>query len=116
MKGLEIAYDVTTELEYFWDYPPIYNHPKETEKAVSVLETNGLGDYLTKVSDVPPSNGAEDFGQYLLKIPGSFLNVGCMPDGEEYFMNHHPKFDLNEKALLIAAKSVGDITLYALEN
>lgn len=116
LKGLEIAYDVTTELEYFWDYPPIYNHPKETEKAVSVLETNGLGDYLTKVSDVPPSNGAEDFGQYLLKIPGSFLNVGCMPDGEEYFMNHHPKFDLNEKALLIAAKSVGDITLYALEN
>ncbi len=29
-------------------------------------------------------------------------------------MNHHPKFDLNEKALLVAAKAVGDIALSAL--
>lgn len=115
LRGLEESYDVTTELEYLWDYPPVYNHPEQTEKAVAALKKYGEGDYLAKAAPMSPSNGAEDFGQYLLKIPGSFMNVGCRPDADEYYMNHHPKFDLNEKALLIAAKSVADITLMALD-
>lgn len=114
-KGLELAYDVTVEVEYLWDYPPVYNHPEQTAKAVKALEEHGVGEYLTRTIDAPPSNGAEDFGQYLLKMPGAFVNVGCQPDTEEFYYNHHPKFDLNEKALLVAAKAVGDITLAALE-
>lgn len=115
-KGLEIAYDVTVEVQYLWDYPPVYNHPEQTEKAVKALEEHGVGEYLTRTIAEGPSNGAEDFGQYLLKIPGSFLNVGCKPEGDVFYFNHHPKFDLNEKALLVAAKAVGDITLAALEE
>lgn len=116
LHGLEESYDVKTEMAYLWDYPPVYNHPEQTEKAVAALKAHGVGDYLDAAEAAPASNGAEDFGQYLLKIPGAFLNVGCRPDAEEYYMNHHPKFDVNEKALLIAAKAVGDIALTALEE
>lgn len=115
-RGLELAYDVTVDVDYRWDYPPVYNHPEQTEKAVKALEEHGVGEYLTRTIAEGPSNGAEDFGQYLLKIPGSFLNVGCKPEGDVFYFNHHPKFDLNEKALLVAAKAVGDITLAALEE
>ncbi|MDE1548647.1 amidohydrolase [Jeotgalibaca caeni] len=115
-RGLEESFGVTTEFEYHWDYPPVYNHPEQTEKAAKALQEKGVGNYLTNVVSAPPNNGAEDFGQYLLKIPGSFMNVGAKPDADEYFMNHNPKFDINEKALLVAAKAVADITLTALER
>ncbi|WP_227872503.1 amidohydrolase [Jeotgalibaca ciconiae] len=116
LRGLEESFGVETEMEYLWDYPPVYNHPEQTEKAVRALEKFGIGEYMEKAVAGPASNGAEDFGQYLLKIPGAFMNVGCKPDAEECYMNHHPKFDINEKALIIAAKAVGDITLTALEE
>lgn len=114
-KGLEVSFDVQTEVEFLWDYPPVYNHPEQTAKAIKSLEDHGVGEYMTQVIDSPPSTGGEDFSQYLLKIPGCFINVGCKPEEEEVYLNHHPKFDVNEKALLVAAKAVGDIALTALE-
>ncbi|MGP6138926.1 MULTISPECIES: amidohydrolase [unclassified Jeotgalibaca] len=113
-RGLEEGYGVKTEVDYAWDYPPVYNHPEQTEAAAKVMNERGVGDYLTKAVLTPPNNGAEDFGQYLLKIPGAFINIGAKPDTDEIYMNHHPKFDIDEKALLVAAKTVGDITLSAL--
>ena len=113
-RGLEEMYNVKVEIDYNSDYPPLYNHPKETAKAVAVLEQNGVGSYLNQVIATSANTGAEDFGQYLLKIPGAFLNVGARPNQAEVFNNHHPKFDINEKALLVAAKAVADITLAAL--
>ena len=115
-RGLEEGYSVETEVTFAWDYPPLYNHPEQTETAAKVMKEHGVGTYLEKITLTPAFNGAEDFGQYLLKIPGAFLNVGAKPEAEPYFMNHHPKFDINEKALLVAAKTVGDITLSALEK
>lgn len=114
-KGLEVGFDVKTEVEYRWDYPPVYNHPQQTKEAIQSLEDHGVGEYMTKTIASPPSTGGEDFGQYLLKIPGCFINVGCKPNSGEMYMNHHPKFDINEKALVVAAKAVGDITLTALQ-
>lgn len=115
VKGLEVSFGVETEVEFLWDYPPVYNHPEQTKKAIKSLEEYGVGEYMTKAIAAPPSTGAEDFSHYLLKIPGCFINVGCKPDAEEMYLNHHPKFDINEKALLVAAKAVGDIALTALE-
>lgn len=115
VKGLEESFDVKTEVEFLWDYPPVYNHPEQTAKAIKSLEDHGVGEYMTQAIDSPPSTGGEDFSQYLLKIPGCFINVGCKPEAEEVYLNHHPKFDVNEKALIVAAKAVGDIALTALE-
>ena len=40
-----------------------------------------------------------------------------MPKGvESAYFNHHPKFDINEDALLIAAKSVAQVVAVILKN
>ena len=47
------------------------------------------------------------------------LIVGCTPKGvEKPYFNHHPKFDIDEDALLVAAKAVGHVVCgyYGLEN
>jgi amidohydrolase len=44
---------------------------------------------------------AEDMAFYLQQIPGVFLFVGA--GDENSFPHHHPRFDLDEEALVIGA-------------
>ena len=60
--------------------------------------------------EIPVISASEDFSYYLEKVPGLFFNIGCKPKGvERAYMNHHPKFDIDEDALLISAKSVAEV-------
>lgn len=111
VAGLEAMYGITATLTYTHDYPPLYNDPEATSDAVNYLQ-KGLGDYLTTVSEAEMLSGSEDFAYYLEKIPGTFLYVGAKPKGvEKPYFNHHPKFDIDEDSLPVAAKSVAEIVL-----
>ena len=49
------------------------------------------------------SMGSEDFAYYAQKIPGSYFMYGVRNDAKGIvYGGHHPKFDLDEDALLIA--------------
>ena len=48
----------------------------------------------------------EDFGYYLEEIPGTFFFTGAMPEGD-VFPHHSPMFDFDERAMLVAAKTLG---------
>ena len=51
--------------------------------------------------------GGEDFAYYLQHVKGTFFFTGAMPENENArFPHHHPKFDINEKAMLIAGKTL----------
>ncbi|MNJ59196.1 hypothetical protein D3C77_548660 [compost metagenome] len=53
---------------------------------------------------------SEDFAYYAEKFPSCFFYIGCTPKGvDKPFFNHHPKFDIDEDALLVAAKAVGQV-------
>lgn len=107
ISGIEVEFDVTCDLEYLADYPPLYNNPEVTAEVRELLENANDKD-ITSIQDSPALSGSEDFAYYLEKIPGSFFYIGCEPqDVETAYFNHHPKFDIDEKALLVAAKSVG---------
>lgn len=55
-------------------------------------------------------SGSGDFAYYLDKIPGCFFYIGCKPkNAQEVYFNHHPKFDIDEDGLLVAAKSVAEV-------
>ena len=109
VKGIEVEFGVTCEMTYTADYPPLYNDPKITEDIVASLEK--INDpSIKEIIESPMISGSEDFAYYLEKIPGCFFNIGAMPKGvESAYFNHHPKFDINEDALLIAAKSVAQV-------
>jgi amidohydrolase len=45
--------------------------------------------------------GAEDFSYYMQKAPGMFMFLGVgNPDKGASFSHHHPKFDIDESALI----------------
>ena len=65
---------------------------------------------IKEVVEIAMNSASEDFSYYLEKVPGTFFNIGCKPKGvERAYMNHHPKFDIDEDALLISAKSVAEV-------
>lgn len=109
VSGIELEFGVTCELTYTADYPPLYNDPKTTEEVVAILKKSA-DPAIKEVVEFPVFSGSEDFAYYLEKVPGVFFNIGCKPKGvERAFMNHHPKFDIDEDALLVSAKSVAEV-------
>lgn len=107
--GLQEMFAVETTLTVEEGCPPVYNEPELTSSVVDYLK-NGVGDYLMEVVEAPMQTGNEDFAYYSQQIPGCFFFVGSWPNGvENPYNNHHPKFDISEEAILIAAKAVGDV-------
>lgn len=117
VRGLEEEFGVTCELTYENDYPPLYNDPELTAKVAGYLV--GANDpIITEVKEVSPMSPSEDFAYYAEKFPSCFFYIGCSPKGvEKPYYNHHPKFDIDEDALLVAAKAVGHVVCgYYEEN
>lgn len=109
VKGVETEFDVQCELTYVPDYPPLYNDPELTGFVKNSLESMHDKD-IKKVVEFPVFSGSEDFSYYAEKIPGCFFYIGCKPKGvEKAYFNHHPKFDIDEDAILIASKSVAQV-------
>lgn len=104
--------DATCEVNYIRGYPALFNHEKETALIQSLFETNRKD---MKVEPTPMRMGGEDFAYYLQEKPGSFFFVhsGNKDKGIVY-PHHHPKFDFDERALLVGAKCFLDIIDYYL--
>ena len=108
-RGIEEQFGVTCQLEYKDDYPPLYNHPEVTEQVVSILK-DSKDPHITDIIEYPMLTGSEDFAYYLQKTPGVFFYIACKPKNvEQAYFNHHPKFDIDEEALLVSAKAVGHV-------
>lgn len=108
-KGIEAEFDVQCDLTYTPDYPPLYNNPELTEK-VAITLINANVKEITEVKEVPPMAPSEDFAYYAERFPACFFYIGCTPKGvDKPYFNHHPKFDIDEDALLVAAKAVGQV-------
>ncbi|TKI44348.1 amidohydrolase [Lysinibacillus tabacifolii] len=96
VHGTEIAQDCTIELDYRRGYPAIVNHEKETYFVRDISQD------ICDVVEIPATMGGEDFAYYLEEKPGTFFFTGAAPT--EYAPHHHPKFDIDEKGMLVAAK------------
>ena len=108
-KGLEEMFAVQATMIVEEGCPPVSNDLELTSSVVDYLE-NGLNDYLKKVVEAPMQTANEDFAYYSQKIPSCFFFVGCQPKGEQtHYANHHPKFDIDEETIMVAAKAVGDV-------
>src|SRR5690625_4428885 len=109
VAGIETEFGVNCELTYTADYPPLYNDPEMTKVVVERLDSSDDKD-IKEIKEFPKFSGSEDFAYYAEKVPGCFFYIGCKPKGvEKAYFNHHPKFDIDEDALLVAAKAVGQV-------
>lgn len=108
-EGVGKEFGVECTIDYVPDYPPTYNYPEETERVVSILE-EANDNRIKEITEFPLFSGSEDFSYYLQKVPGTYFFIGCKPDGvKEPYLNHHPKFEINEGALIVSAKSVAHV-------
>jgi metal-dependent amidase/aminoacylase/carboxypeptidase family protein len=88
------------ELRYEVGGPPMINDKQVSE----VIETVGrdlLG--AENVHEIPKTLGAEDFGEFMKYAPGAMFTLGTQKKGHENYLLHHPRFDLDERALPIGA-------------
>ncbi|TCI76997.1 amidohydrolase [Exiguobacterium sp. SH0S1] len=96
------ASEATYELEYIRGYPPVINHYAETEhvrqSAARVVGEAG-------VIEMSPLMVGEDFAYYMQHVPGSFFFAGAgNPEVGAVFPHHHPRFDVDERAMLNTAR------------
>ncbi|MFG0213586.1 M20 family metallopeptidase [Brevibacillus porteri] len=95
-------------------YPAVINHEKETAIAQeAAIAAFGAG----RVESMKPLMGGEDFSYYLEKVPGAYLFVGA-GNSEKLatYPHHHPRFDIDEDAMLIAGELLGRTALHYLET
>ena len=101
VRGTCTAAGCEYEFEYARGYPAVVNHQDETEFLMKVAHE------VPEVSVVEESNlemSVEDFAHYLQHVKGTYFFTGAKPDAPTTYSHHHPKFDINEKSMLVAAK------------
>jgi amidohydrolase len=113
-KGTAALMGGSAEVTYMRGYPAVINSEAETEIARQAAAAAVGWDNVERME---PTMGAEDFSYYLEKVPGSFLFVGAgnPRKGAEY-PHHHPRFDIDESAMLIAAEVLGRAALDYLDR
>lgn len=95
-------YGASYQLDYKLGYPPVVNHPAETQKAVAVASSLFGEDH---VHEAPLVMAGEDFAFYLERVPGCFFFVGAgNAEAGITAPHHHPRFDIDERAILQAAR------------
>jgi amidohydrolase len=86
------------ELRFQIGGPPMIND----EMVSDVIE--GAGRDILGAENVQPIEktlGAEDFGEFMKYAPGAMFTLGTQKQGHEEYLLHHPKFDIDERALPI---------------
>ncbi|MBY6037769.1 amidohydrolase [Fictibacillus nanhaiensis] len=113
-KGTCLAADATYEYVYKRGYPTVVNHKEDTDFVVEVAR-NVPG--VLELEEIEAQMGGEDYAYYLQNVPGTFFFTGAEDAlWDETYPHHHPKFKINEDALLVAANVLGAATLTYLKQ
>lgn len=114
VKGTCLVTDADYSYTYSKGYPATVNHKEETEFLAKVAE---MAPNVESVKEHELIMGGEDFAYYLQHVKGTFFMTGAQIAGrEKTYPHHHPKFDFDEKALLIAAQVLGNATLQYMKG
>ncbi|WP_227939339.1 M20 metallopeptidase family protein [Alkalihalobacillus deserti] len=88
----------TSSYKYTRGYPSLKNDSNETKRIERLAKKIVDED---KVVHIPKITGMEDFSYYLKEVPGTFVFVGGgNPEINAIYPHHHPKFDVDERAII----------------
>ena len=79
-----LAFDASVEFQFKRNYPPLINHPKQTQFALGVMRNLVGVDNVTKRRT---DYGAEDFAYMLQSKPGCYVFLGN-GDGDHRSAGH----------------------------
>lgn len=114
VKGLDVAFGVTTSFENVEGYPSQVNHDGLVDFVKSCTE-DVLG--APGVHMGRPRMGAEDFAYFSQKWPGAMIGVGCHDPAKGFqFPLHSSHFDMDERALDVGVRLFGHALVRYLEK
>jgi len=93
--------------------PPMINN-EEVSNIIEAVGKDLLG--ADHVKELQKTLGAEDFGSFLAHAPGAMYTLGVQKNGHEGYLLHHPKFDLDERALPIGTAILVETALRFLKK
>ncbi len=104
VSGICLAAGATFQINKNLGFPPVINDRQIAEVfANASVETLGAENTLT----IDPVMGGEDFSVYLEEVPGAFIFIGTGNiDKGIIYPQHHPKFDIDEKALAYGTEAM----------
>ncbi len=108
VNGIAAAYGCKADINYHRHNRPTVNDPAmaalaRAAAAEVVGEANLRGDVRTM--------GGEDFSAFLNKVPGCFIAIGSRNEKRGLrYDHHHPRFDVDEACLEIAAEVLLRVT------
>jgi amidohydrolase len=100
------------ELRFEIGVPPMINHSGAARLIESVAAQLLGADH---VSPIPKELGAEDFGSFTQIAEGAMFTLGTRIEGDERHL-HHPRLDLDERALPIGTALLAETALRFLRG
>ena len=109
IKGVTEAHGATYDFTMERGYRTVVNDPLLTARLEDVVTRTFGADVLFPLR---PTMGGEDFSAYQQKAPGvfAFIGAGNVPEGIA-FPHHHPRFQIDERALDVGLRYLVAATL-----
>lgn len=101
------AYEVKSETEWITGPPAANNDREWSEFAKKVAIQRNL-----VVKPSTDTLGGEDFAFYQERIKGVFIHIGT----DKTYPNHHPKFQINPKALALTSEFLAELLIEASDK
>jgi len=101
------------EIKYDIGGPPMIND-KFVSEMIAKTGSDLLG--IENVEEIERTLGAEDFGEFMKHAPGAMFTLGTQKQGHEGYLLHHPKFDIDERALPIGTAMLAETVKRFLEG
>ncbi|WP_456402174.1 M20 metallopeptidase family protein [Persephonella sp.] len=115
IKGVTSAYGAEYKFSFRAGNPPVINDKLTTRFAISMLRDLLGEDQVVELEN--PTMGGEDFSEYLLKVPGTFLRLGVRNEKKGITAPlHSPFFDVDEEVLPIGSQSMAYLAYKWLEE
>lgn len=101
------------ELDFLFGGLPLVND-RHVAETIAKVGKDLLGE--EKVEPMHKTLGAEDFPAFLQNAPGAMFTLGTKIEGREVYELHHPKFDLDERALPVGTAVLAETALRFLNE
>ncbi len=103
ISGISTAMGCTAHIDYIREHRPTVNAPEIAElvreEAIAIVGQDSVWTLGQKTM------GAEDMSDFLHLAPGAFAFVGGMNEAKEcVYPHHHPRFNIDEDALVLGTE------------
>jgi len=113
VAGICAAHGAGHEFEYLFEFEPTLNTPGCVARAVRAAQAVAGPDNVD--GNCPPVLASEDFGAFLMVVPGNYMFIGSGLPGEPGGIPlHSPEFDFNDNLLLLGARYFATIAQQCL--